>query len=121
MRPKRQSTTRTRARLLAEQRELTARVHDGYSPTSPPEAHRQPSESPVDDVAFDLEFHDRQAVSERLARVALALARLDAGTYGICEECGRPIEPKRLDHDPAVLLCLECQSASEKPRRTPTL
>jgi RNA polymerase-binding transcription factor DksA len=100
---------------------LCARVRDGYSPTTPPEADLQPSESPVDGVTLDLEFHSRQAAFERLARVEVALARFEAGTYGTCEACSGQVEPKRLDHDPATALCLECQSASEKPRRTPKM
>ena len=45
-----------------------------------------------------------------LRRIALALERLDNGDYGICLECGEPINPKRLEFDPTVLLCVDCAS-----------
>lgn len=34
--------------------------------------------------------------------------RLDAGTYGICEKCGGPISPERLDALPAARRCIDC-------------
>ena len=102
--------------LLAERDELSSRA-----PSAPPESHSQPSENAVDDVASDLEFHRRQSVFERLAQIDLALARLRNGAFGLCEECGGQIEQRRVDLDPAIRLCLGCQSASEKPRRARTL
>jgi RNA polymerase-binding transcription factor DksA len=46
-----------------------------------------------------------------LDQVLQALARLDAGTYGICVRCGREINPRRLEVLPYVTLCVDCQSA----------
>ena len=40
------------------------------------------------------------------ARLIAALARLDAGEYGFCADCGAEIEPRRLALDPAAPLCL---------------
>lgn len=42
------------------------------------------------------------------ARIAAALARLDAGTYGLCVKCEEEIEEGRLAFDPATPLCLAC-------------
>ena len=44
----------------------------------------------------------------RLAEVDAALARLDAGRYGICERCGQPIAPGRLEVRPTARLCIDC-------------
>ena len=44
----------------------------------------------------------------RLADVDAALARREAGTYGICETCGRPIAPERLAARPAARNCIDC-------------
>lgn len=41
-----------------------------------------------------------------LAEVDAALTRLDAGTYGICEVCGRPIPGERLEARPAARCCV---------------
>ncbi len=37
------------------------------------------------------------------------LSRMDAGDYGYCLACGEDISPARLDVDPAVTLCVDCQ------------
>lgn len=42
----------------------------------------------------------------RYADVNDALARIEAGTYGICTENGEEIEPERLDADPAAKTCM---------------
>jgi RNA polymerase-binding transcription factor DksA len=43
-----------------------------------------------------------------LADIALALDRLSAGAYGVCERCGGPIAPERLMARPAVRTCIGC-------------
>lgn len=48
------------------------------------------------------------AVDELLDEVELALARLDDGTYGHCEECGSPIDDARLAGSPIVRTCGGC-------------
>lgn len=42
-----------------------------------------------------------------------ALERIEEGTYGICEDCGRPIGMKRLSARPLATRCLECQARQE--------
>jgi DnaK suppressor protein len=44
----------------------------------------------------------------RLDEVEAALARRDAGHYGICETCGRPIGAERLAARPAARTCIDC-------------
>jgi DnaK suppressor protein len=44
----------------------------------------------------------------RLADVEAALARRDAGGYGVCENCGRPIAAERLAARPAARTCIDC-------------
>jgi RNA polymerase-binding transcription factor DksA len=45
---------------------------------------------------------------QRLADLDAALARYDAGTYGTCEVCGRPIPPQRLAVRPSARTCVPC-------------
>ena len=55
-----------------------------------------------------------------LERTERALAKLDEGTYGLCDACGEPIAPKRLQAMPDVVLCIECAAAQPRavaPRR----
>lgn len=44
-----------------------------------------------------------------LRRIEAALERLERGEYGICEECGEAISPRRLEAIPWASLCVSCQ------------
>jgi DnaK suppressor protein len=55
----------------------------------------------------------RAAASE----IDRALAKIDAGTYGICEQCGQPIPDARLQALPAAALCVACKSGGLSSRR----
>lgn len=53
--------------------------------------------------------------SERLlAQVEAALVRFEQGIYGICERCGKPIDPARLKALPYASLCMSCQQLTER-------
>ena len=47
-------------------------------------------------------------------QVQHALQRIEAGTYGICESCGKPIGKYRLQAFPRATLCLVCKQAEER-------
>ena len=49
-------------------------------------------------------------VRHHLAEIDAAVARLDAGTYGVCERCGNPIGEARLEALPAARTCITCAS-----------
>src|SRR3954447_22163785 len=49
-----------------------------------------------------------RSVGASQARVLRALEKLDEGTYGTCDSCGRPIAPARLEFSPESVLCIEC-------------
>ena len=55
----------------------------------------------------------RAAVEE----IDRALARMEAGAYGICERCGNKIAVARLEALPYAALCIDCKSRAERPRR----
>ncbi|WP_256325786.1 TraR/DksA C4-type zinc finger protein [Sphingomonas sp. YR710] len=46
-----------------------------------------------------------------IADVRRALARLEAGTYGLCVGCGQPIGARRLAASPTAAKCIDCQRA----------
>ena len=58
-----------------------------------------------------------EQVEAELADVEHALRRLDDGTYGTCEVCGKPIPDERLEAMPATRLCLEHQAEAEREVR----
>jgi DnaK suppressor protein len=47
---------------------------------------------------------------ETLQEIEDALEKFDAGTYGQCESCGKPITDARLEAMPAARLCIDCAS-----------
>lgn len=49
-----------------------------------------------------------------LRRISAALKRVDEREYGVCLECGEPINRKRLEFDPTALLCIDCASRAEQ-------
>lgn len=84
----------------------------------------------VDDAsaAFDqaTQLALRRHTERLLAQVDEALARLEAGTYGICEQCGQTIAIERLEAMIDARLCVRCQRHQEsattsRPRPTPTV
>jgi len=66
--------------------------------------------------AFEREkgFAIGASVQALLTQVEEALVRLDEGTYGICENCGRAIHPARLKAIPYAKLCIDCKSLEER-------
>ena len=50
----------------------------------------------------------RERESVRLAQIQGALRRLDAGTYGVCTECGNPVAAERLFVFPESGTCTDC-------------
>ncbi|MFC8418908.1 TraR/DksA family transcriptional regulator [Streptomyces coelicoflavus] len=51
---------------------------------------------------------------EVLTQTERALDRLDAGTYGLCENCGKPIGKARMQAFPRATLCVECKQKQER-------
>jgi RNA polymerase-binding transcription factor DksA len=119
-------TAQARARLDSERARLLA-LRDGLEADKDPaqespgadlsSADQHPadegSETAAREVALSLEEH----VEAELAQIDAALARLDAGTYGICEACGRPIEPERLEAIAYARLCIRDQQLAELEHR----
>ena len=62
----------------------------------------------------DLALRDRS--DHQLELVDEALARLDAGTFGSCVRCGKPIAPDRLDALPWAARCIDCQRLAPRER-----
>jgi RNA polymerase-binding protein DksA len=64
------------------------------------------------------ELEKRLALEERLEEslkeVERALEKYEAGTYGLCDSCGQPIEQARLEAIPQASLCLNCKASQAK-------
>lgn len=53
-----------------------------------------------------------------LAKIEKALARIENGTFGICEKCGEEISPKRLEARPVTTLCIRCKEEQEQKEKS---
>jgi DnaK suppressor protein len=67
------------------------------------------------DRALELRARDRQR--KLISKIDSALARIEDGSYGFCEETGEPISLKRLDARPIATLSLEAQERHERRER----
>ena len=65
---------------------------------------------------FEREFEMSMAShgSETLQEIEDALERIEDGSYGKCEDCGKQIGARRLEAVPHARLCIECKSKAEK-------
>lgn len=74
---------------------------------------------------LNLEIRMRERERKLIVKMRETIERIDAGDYGICEECGEPIGVKRLMARPVTALCIECKTREEKLQklqgRTPEL
>lgn len=76
---------------------LQVKVDEGFADSAQATAERSEILSLVD-----------QLVATHTEVIA-ALERMDGGTYGICERCGQPIAPERLQAVPTARLCMTCK------------
>ena len=53
-------------------------------------------------------------VRQELATIDHTLEKMDKGTYGVCDNCGKPISPERLEALPQASLCIECKALLAK-------
>ena len=59
------------------------------------------------------DFAVLESIESQLGDIDLALAKLDGGTYGTCEDCGKPIPEERLEALPIARYCVEDQAKRE--------
>ncbi|MDZ7292968.1 MAG: TraR/DksA family transcriptional regulator [candidate division KSB1 bacterium] len=55
--------------------------------------------------------------SQRWLAINTALAKIESGDYGLCDECGQPINAARLEAMPTAAFCLRCQRSYEERQR----
>ena len=65
----------------------------------------------------ELELRARERQRKLISKIDSALARLDDGTYGYCEETGEPISLRRLEARPIATLSVEAQERHERKEK----
>lgn len=107
----RQKLVRWKEDILKEARETIAALQ-AENENHPDIADRASSET---DRAIELRARDRQR--KLISKIDAAIARIDDGSYGFCEETGEPISLKRLEARPIATLSLEAQERHERNER----
>jgi DnaK suppressor protein len=113
-----------KARLL-EERERTVKaiayLHEEHQGTTEDEQRELSGglDNHLADIAtntYDRELDSTLEESEEihLAHIDAALKRIEDGTFGICENCGKPIGTERLEAMPWVTLCIDCKRLAER-------
>jgi DnaK suppressor protein len=114
-----------RASLLKEREELQRQLAE-LEATS----FSTPQSDITGETSFDEEYADsgtatfererdlslENNIHDLLGKIDKALSRMDEGTYGICERCGRPIEKARIKALPYASLCIRDKQAETRPR-----
>ena len=102
--------------LLKMREELLKEISDSRKSV------RDPSDRDVGDFYDDAENEKGRQMTyllgererSKLNAIDTALERIEEGEYGICDECGEKINPKRLKIIPFTRFCVKCQSEMEK-------
>lgn len=116
-------------RLKERRRELWEDIrrelekHEGQQFTDLIQQGADPDDRSVADLLVDLNLAEINRDVDELRAIDYALARIRAGSYGICRSCGVEIPEERLRAIPETPLCIDCQSRIEEERdiRTPSL
>jgi DnaK suppressor protein len=97
---------------ILKESKLTLQALQEENVNHPDLADRASSET---DRAIELRARDRQR--KLISKIDEALARIDEGTYGYCEETGEPISLRRLEARPIATLSVEAQERHERRER----
>jgi len=105
-----------RARLVIELEEIesrTARAADAERATEMSSYEDHPADLASETFEREKDLAIAESVESLFNQVNTALEKVERGTYGVCDACGRPIKKARLQALPFATLCLECQGRLE--------
>ena len=106
--------------LKSEQERLTGELEQLQTSASTSEERREgsPFGKREEEATETLELEKRLALENRirqeLSGIEHALQKFAEGTYGLCDSCGQPIDPARLEALPQASLCLNCKAQQAK-------
>jgi DnaK suppressor protein len=77
-------------------------------------ADQHMADTGTETVDREIDYTLEESDGRLLMAIDAALARIDAGTYGICVNCGAQIAPERLEAMPWATLCIDCKRKEER-------
>jgi DnaK suppressor protein len=102
--------------LLAEVRRGLERHDLAAEGSEAGDGHHHPAEAASDAELREHDLREQLRLRELEARLVASLAAVEAGTYGICQDCGGPIPEGRLMKVPDAGRCVPCQSTADRRR-----
>jgi RNA polymerase-binding transcription factor DksA len=75
---------------------------------------QHPGDSGTETFEMEKNVSLLEQVEDELREIEAAFQRLERGTYGTCQACGRPIGDERLEAMPATRFCIEDQAKAER-------
>ncbi len=109
-----------RSRLESERKRLTEELEQLKASVRPADERREgsPFGKREEEATESFELERRLTLEKRLidqlAEVGHALQKFEDETYGLCDSCGQPIDPARLEALPQASLCLSCKTRQAK-------
>jgi len=109
-----------RSRLERARKQLIEELEQLKSTVRPADERREGSpfgkreEEATESFELEKRLTLEKRIRERLAEVEHALQKFEDGTYGLCDSCGQPIDPARLEALPQASLCLSCKTLQAK-------
>lgn len=102
--------------LLDERQILFKEVKDSYETCREMGQDGVPDIGDMSSVTYnrDVLFNLSETQRRKIQDIDAALDRMAKGEYGICEECGEEISPRRMDVRPFSRYCIECKTDIEK-------
>ncbi len=108
------------AQLESEHKRLTEELENVHTSASSSEERREgsPFGKREEEATETLELEKRLALENRIRQeisgIEHALDKYEKGTYGMCDNCGKPIAPERLEVLPQASLCVNCKALLAK-------
>jgi DnaK suppressor protein len=113
------------SRLESERKRLLGELEELQASIKPAEERREGSpfgkreEEATETFELEKKLALEKRLKEQLADIERALKKFEEGTYGLCDVCGRNIEPARLEALPQATLCLSCKAKNARPKPPP--
>ena len=114
-----------RSRLEIERKRLTEELEQLKASARLTNERREgsPFGKREEEATESFELEKRLALEKRirdqLTEVEHTLNKFEQGTYGLCDSCGQPIDPARLEALPQANLCLSCKAKNAKGKLPP--
>jgi DnaK suppressor protein len=106
-----------RKRLMLRKSELEEQLAELASESVSDDSVQDTGDQALSSVMETLRSSLQDSEYREYVRIVQALKAIEAGTYGVCADCGEPISEKRLKHNPNAVRCIVCQETYESAER----